>query len=59
MPAAFCVVLAVVTILIVAVALMREVLKLRAGRRELDGYLRWLLQEATGPLRVASLRPGR
>lgn len=60
MPAPFLVVLlAVTTLVLVAAALGREVLVLRARRRrDLDGYLRWLLQHATGPVNVSRpLRP--
>ena len=47
------VLLAVVTLLLVSAALCRHVLVLRAVRRELDGYLRWLLEDAAGPVSVA------
>jgi hypothetical protein len=44
------VVLAATALVIVATALLREVLVLRSWRRELDQYLRWLMEDATGPL---------
>ena len=45
--------LAVFVLLVVAAGLVREVLVLRAGRREIDRYLRWLLEDAAGPVSVA------
>ena len=45
--------LAVATPVVVSTALCRQVLLLRAMRRELDGYLRWLLEETAGPVSVA------
>jgi hypothetical protein len=59
MPAPFLVVLlAVTTLVVVTAALCREVLVLRARQRDLDCYLRWLLQHATGPVNVSRrLRP--
>ena len=54
MPAPFLIVLlAVTTLVVVAAALCREVFVLRARqRRDLDCYLRWLLQHATGPVNL-------
>jgi len=47
------VLLAVTTLVVVAAALCREVLVIRVRqRRDLDCYLQWLLEHATGPLRV-------
>lgn len=40
---------ALTTLVVVAAALCREILALR-GRREVDQYLRWLMENATGPL---------
>ena len=60
MPAPVLVVLlAVTTLVVVTAALCREVLVLRARqRRDLDCYLRWLLQHATGPVNISRrLRP--
>ena len=57
MPAPLLVVLlAVTTLVVVAAALCREVVVLR-GRRDIDQYLRWLLEHATGPVSLA--RPPR
>lgn len=53
MPAAPVVALAVSILLVVVVALCQEVLAIRAIRRELDSYLRWLLEDAAGPVSVA------
>ena len=54
MPGAFLLVLLAVTALVVvAAALCREVLVIRfRARRDLDGYLQWLLKHATGPVNV-------
>ena len=55
MPAPFPIVLlAVISLLVVTVALCREVLVLRVReRRDLDCYLQWLLQHASGPANVS------
>jgi hypothetical protein len=52
----FVVLLAVSTLVVVATALYREVFALR-GRRDVDQYLQWLMQNAIGPVRLA--RPPR
>lgn len=60
MPAPVTVVLLAVTALVVvAAALCREVFVIRLrARRDLDRYLQWLVQHATGPVSVSrSLRP--
>jgi hypothetical protein len=51
------VVLAVVVLLTVSAALCRQTVALRA-RRDLDCYLRWLLDHATGPVSLGFDRPG-
>ena len=51
------VVLAVLVLLTVSAALCRQTLALRA-RRDLDCYLRWLLDHATGPVSLGFDRPG-
>lgn len=51
------IVLAVTMPFVVAAALCREFLVLRAARRELDSYLHWLLEDAAGPVSVARLHP--
>ena len=55
MMAAFPVVLfAVAVLVVVAAALCRQVLVLRVrARRDLDCYLQWLLEHATGPVNVS------
>ena len=54
MPAAqLAIFLAITTLLVVGVALCRHVLVQRAIRRDLDRYLRWLLNETAGPVTVA------
>jgi hypothetical protein len=53
----FVVLLAVTVLVVVTTALCREVLVLRSWRRDLDRYLRWLMEDATGPLSLA--RPPR
>lgn len=50
------VLLAVTALFVVVTALCREVLVLRAReRRDLECYLQWLAEQATGPLTVAPL----
>jgi hypothetical protein len=49
------VLVALVALALVTTALAREVLVLRV-RREMDRYLQWLTEHATGPLTVAPLR---
>ena len=49
------VLLAVTALVVVAAALCREALYVRAARRELDGYLRWLLEDTTGPVSLVRL----
>ena len=56
-PSSPVVVLAVLVLLTVSGALCRETLALRA-RRELDCYLCWLLDHATGPVSLGIARPG-
>ena len=51
--------LAVIVLLAVAIGLVREFRAARMARRELDSYLRWLLQESAGPIRVAGPHPWR
>ena len=48
--------LALTTLLVVGAALCRHVAGVRATRRELDRYLRWLLDETAGPVSVAQPR---
>lgn len=50
------VVLAVLVLLTVSAALCRQTVALRA-RRDLDCYLRWLLDHATGPVSLGFDRP--
>lgn len=38
------------------ITLCRRALERRSTRRELDSYLRWLLDEAAGPVSVGRLR---
>lgn len=53
MPAPLLVVLlAVTTLVVVAAGLCCEVLALRA-RRDVERYLQWLLEHATGPVSLA------
>jgi hypothetical protein len=60
MPAATpVVILAVTAWFVVAAALCRQVLVLRAGRRELDLYLRWLLEQTVGPVSLVRSQPWR
>ena len=44
--------LAITTVLVVGVSLCRHVLVQRAIRRDLNRYLRWLLDETAGPVNV-------
>lgn len=57
MPPIAPVLLAIASLLVVAAGLFRQVLEVRAVRQELDSYLRWLLEDAAGP--VAPPSPGR
>lgn len=58
--ASLVVLLAVTTLVLVAAALCREVLLIRGReRRDLDCYLQWLLEHATGPVKVSLSRPLR
>ena len=51
------IVLLAFTALVVVATALGEVLVLRVReRRDLDGYLQWLLQHATGPVNVSRLR---
>jgi len=60
MVSSFLVVLfAVTALVVVAAALGREVLALRGRRDDLDLYLRWLMENATGPVSFAAARSGR
>jgi hypothetical protein len=51
-PGQLAIFLAVTTLLVVGVALCRRVLVQRAIRRDLNRYLRWLLDETAGPVDV-------
>jgi hypothetical protein len=58
MPAAAPVVILAVTAWFgVAAALCRHTVMLRAERREVDLYLRWLLQQAVGPVSLVRSQP--
>jgi hypothetical protein len=52
------VVLAVVVLLTVSAALCRQTTVALRARRDLDCYLRWLLDHATGPVSLGFDRPG-
>ena len=53
------VILAVAAWFVVASALCRQFLVVRAGRRDLDLYLRWLLEQTVGPVSLARSQPWR
>ncbi|HET9769244.1 MAG TPA: hypothetical protein VFS16_00045 [Acidimicrobiia bacterium] len=57
MPDATVLTVAVITPAAVAAGLARQFLAARVARREIDSYLRWLLDEAAGPVTVT--RPCR